>query len=158
MPNIVLKIPKNAFPAEHRAALVQRIHEAAASVERIPADPAKRFLSWVLVDEIDPADWTCGGADVSRRFIPCLVIVHLPAGVLDDDARSRYASEVQAAFQESLPPQERRQLLTSLVLNEVADGTWGVNGKIWRLPQFAHAAGYAHLQHLLGDWSATASA
>ncbi len=134
MPIIVLKIPKNAFAAEHRVALVQRLHEAAASVERIPADPA---------------DWTCGGADVSRRFIPCLVIVYLPAGVLDDAARSRYAKLVQEAFAQSLPDQEPRQLVTSLVLNEVADGAWGVNGESWRLPQFAQAAGYAHLQHLL---------
>lgn len=151
MPNIVLKIPKNAFVAEHRAALVQRMHDVAASVERIPADPAKRFLSWVLVDEIDPADWTCGGADVSHRFIPCLAIVYLPAGVLDDAARSRYAKLVQEAFDQSLPDQERRQLVTSLVLNEVADGTWGVNGEIWRLPQFAQAAGFAHLLHLLAE-------
>lgn len=151
MPNIVLKIPKNAFPHEHRALLVQRLHEAAATVERIPPDPAKRFLSWVLVDEIEPADWTCGGADVSHRVIPCLVIAYLPAGVLDEAARSRYARLVQEAFDQSLPPPERRQLVTSLVLNEVADGAWGVNGEIWRLPQFAQAAGYAHLQHLLAD-------
>jgi hypothetical protein len=37
-------------------------------------------------------------------------------------------------------------LLTSIMLHDVADGTWGANGTIWRLSDIAAAAGYAHLQ------------
>ncbi len=90
MPNIVLKIPKNSFPAAQRATLVQGINAAAAEAERIPADPRKRFLCWVLIDEIEPGNWTCGGADVTNQFIPCMAVVHIPAGVLDDAARATY--------------------------------------------------------------------
>ncbi|CKU57569.1 Uncharacterised protein [Mycobacterium tuberculosis] len=38
--------------------------------------------------------------------------------------------------------------MTSVVLDEVPDGAWGVGGRIWTLPDFARNAGYAHLQHL----------
>ena len=150
MPNIVLKIPKNSFPGEHRAALVKGINAAAAAGEGMPADPKKRFLCWVLIDEVEPGNWTCGGADVTSVFLPCLAIVYIPDGVLDAAARARYAQLLQSAFQEAMPPLDRRQLTTSTVFNAVADGAWGVNGAVWHLPQFAKAAGYAHLQHLLG--------
>jgi len=150
MPNIVLKIPKNAFPAAQRAALVQGINEAAAVAEQIPADPRKRFLSWVLIDEVEPGNWTCGGADVTSQFLPCMAVVHVPAGVLDDAARAAYARLLQSALQTALPAADKRQLLTSVVFNDVEDGHWGVGGDIWRLPAFAKAAGFAHLQHLVG--------
>lgn len=150
MPNIVLKIPKNSFPGEHRAVLVKGINAAAAAAEGMPADPQKRFLCWVLIDEVEPGNWICGGADVTSVFLPCLAIVHIPDGVLDAAARTRYAQLLQAAFQEAMPPLDRRQLTTSTVFNAVADGAWGVNGAVWHLPQFAKAAGYAHLQHLVG--------
>lgn len=149
MPNIVLKIPKHAFPGGHCAALVQGINEAAAAAERIPTDPRKRFLCWVLVDEIEAGNWTCGGADVSSQFLPCMAVVHVPDGVLDDAARAIYTRLMHAAFQNALHADEKRQLLTSIVFNAVEDGSWGVGSVVWRLPDFARAAGFEHLQHLL---------
>ena len=54
MPNILLKIPKGAFSGAARTNLVRGINEAAAIAERIPADPAKRFLCWVVIEEVEP--------------------------------------------------------------------------------------------------------
>jgi phenylpyruvate tautomerase PptA (4-oxalocrotonate tautomerase family) len=156
MPNIVLKIPSNSFPGAQRAALVQGINEAAATAERIPADPRKRFLCWVMIDEIEPGNWTCGGADVTGQFLPCMAVVHVPNGVLDDAARATYTRLLQVAFQNALPADEKRQLLTSVVFNAVEDGAWGVGGAVWRLPDFARAAGFAHLQHLVAAAPAAA--
>ncbi len=149
MPNIVLKIPKNAFPGAQRAALVQGINEAAAVAEGMPNDLRKRFLCWVLVDEVESGHWTCGGADVTSTFLPCLAIVHVPDGVLDDGARARYAQLLQSAFQAAMPEDDKRQLTTSVIFNAVTDGAWAVNGAVWGLPQFAKAAGYAHLKNLV---------
>ena len=149
MPSIVLKIPKNSFPGEHRAALVKGINEAAATAEGMPADPRKRFLCWVSIDEMEPGSLTCGGADVTSLFIPCFAIVHIPEGVLDDAARTTYVQLLQSAFQSALPPGEQRRVTTSIVFSTVTDGTWGVDGAVWRLPELAKAAGYAHLQHLV---------
>jgi phenylpyruvate tautomerase PptA (4-oxalocrotonate tautomerase family) len=149
MPNIVVYIPKGSFPSEARSALAGRITEAAARVEQIPDDPRKRIVCWVLVQEVEPGAWTCGGADVTAQLLPCVAMVHVPAGVLDDASRALYVQAVHDAFKQSLAADEKRRLASSVMLQEVPDGTWGANGVIWRLPDLAKASGYAHLQHLV---------
>lgn len=149
MPNILVKITKGAFPTEHRAVLVQKLNDAAAIAEQIPDDPRKRSMCWVIIDEVEPGAWTCGASDMSARLLPCLAVIYVPAGVLDDASQAMYVDLVHAAFKQSLPTTEQRQLATSVILHNVVDGTWGVNDTIWRLPNFARAAGYAHLQELV---------
>lgn len=153
MPIITVKIPQGAYPGPCRADLVAHLNATAARVEQIPADPRNRFFCWVLIEEIAPGAWTCGGADVCAQLLPCLAWVHVPEGVLDGAARARFVSGVHEAFQAALPAAESRRLATSIHITDVAEGTWGANGAIWRLPQFAAAAGFAHLQGL----AATAS-
>ncbi|WP_343592403.1 tautomerase [Paracidovorax wautersii] len=149
MPHIIVRIPKDSYPGEARAALVRGINDAAALAEQIPEDPRKRMLCWVLIDEAASGAWTCGGADLTAQLLPCVAWVYLPAGVLDDAARAVYVQALHQAFQRSMPAQDTRRLASSVILQEVADGTWGVNGAIWKLPQFAEAAGFAHLQGLV---------
>ncbi|PRC95248.1 tautomerase family protein [Solimicrobium silvestre] len=149
MPNILVKIPKGSFPPEHRTALVRRLNDAAASSEQIPDEPKKRFMCWIIIDEVEPGSWTCGALDMTEQIIPCIAMIYLPAGVLDDAARALYVARVHEAFKQSLPTSEQRQLATSVVLHDVTDGTWGGNGIIWRLPEFAQAAGFMHLQALI---------
>lgn len=86
---------------------------------------------------------------MTPQVLPCLAMVHLPAGVLDDGSRARYVQDLHEAFKQSQPLDDPRQIISSVVLHEVPDGTWGANGEIWRLPQFARAAGFGHLQHLV---------
>ena len=148
MPNILLKVPKNTFPDKARANLVQRINAAAAEVEQIAADPTKRALCWVVIDEVENGLCTLGGADMGTRLIPCVAVIYVPAGVLDHSARARYVELVHKAFEQALPDGERRKLVSSVVLHDVADGAWGANGAIWTLPIFAREAGFGHLQHL----------
>lgn len=38
--------------------------------------------------------------------------------------------------------------LTSVIVSDVPDGTWGGSGVLWHLPDFVKAAGYKHLRHL----------
>ena len=149
MPTILVKIPHGSFPGESRGALVRKINEAAAAAEQMPDEPRARRLCWVLVDELAAGAWTCGGADVSAQLLPCTALACVPAGVLDDAARAAFVSGMHAAFEEALPSDDGRRLSTSVVIHEVADGAWGVGGGVWRLPDFARAAGYAHLQHLV---------
>jgi phenylpyruvate tautomerase PptA (4-oxalocrotonate tautomerase family) len=148
MPNIIVKIPHGAFTGDARSRLVQAINNAAAVAEQIPAEPRRRALCWVIVEEVEPSNWTLGTADVSAQIVHCMAVVYVPAGVLDDASRSNYVRLMHEAFQQALPDGDQRKLLTSVVLQEVADGAWGVNGAIWQLPAFASAAGYAHLQQM----------
>lgn len=149
MPNILVKVPKGAFPDDARANLLRRITDAAAAAEQIPADPKKRFTSWVVIDEIEAGMWACGGTDMSSQVLPCIAVVYVPAGVLDGSSRALYVKLTHDAFKQALPADEKRQLVTSVILHDVDDGTWGGNGAIWTLPDLTNAAGYAHLQHLI---------
>ncbi|HWV06246.1 tautomerase family protein [Ralstonia sp.] len=149
MPNILVKIPANTFDGDARAALARRITEAAAQAEQIPDDPRRRATTWVTVEDVPAASWWCGGVAVTTQVVPCLAIAHVPAGVLDADARARFVQQMHEAFAQALPAADARRVVTSVMLHDVADGTWGVNGALWALPDFARAAGYAHLQHLV---------
>lgn len=146
MPNIVIQIPSGVFSVDCRSELVGKINEAAAIAEQIPNDPKKRFLCWVLIEEVPAGAWTCGTVAAMPQLVPCIARIDVPAGVLDDDSRAQYVRLVHNAFRQALPEGDKRQVITSVLLNEVADGTWGVNGAVWRLEDFAKAAGFAHLQ------------
>ncbi len=145
MPNIVIRIPEGVLTPDSRDRLMQGVVTAAADAENIPNHPKARFLIWAIVDEVAQGNWTCGGADPTAQFVPVLVQVNVPVGVLDDAARERYVAGIQTAVTDALAT-EQRQMLTSCILNEVQEGAWGVAGKIWRLPDFARHAGYRHLQ------------
>lgn len=150
MPNILVKIPKDSFPAQHRGELVRLLNQAAASAEQIPDDAKRRFLCWVVIDEVAPGFWTCGGTDVTAQILPCIAMIYLPAGVLDAASRARYVSLVHGAFRQALPATDQRRLTTSVIVHDVAEGTWAANGAIWRLHDFVDAAGFEHLR-LLGS-------
>lgn len=138
----------DSFPAQHRETLVSLLNDAAANAEQIPDDAKKRALCWVVIDEVAPGSWTCGGTDVTAHLLPCIVMIYVPAGVLDAVTRARYVSLVHDALRQAVPPADKRRLATPVIVHDVADGSWGANGAIWRLPDFADAAGFAHLQSL----------
>lgn len=149
MPNILVKIPANTFDGDARAALARHITEAAAQAEQIPPDSRKRATTWVTLEEVPAASSWCGGVDVTTQMVPCLVVAYVPAGVLDAAARARFVQQMNEAFAQALPADDARRVVTSVMLHDVPDGTWGVNGALWTLPDFARAAGYTHLQHLV---------
>lgn len=149
MPTILVKVPKGAFPGGARANLVRHIIDAATAAEQMPADPKKLFLSWVVIEETEAGMWTCGGIDMAPQMLTCFAMVHVPSGVLDERSRALYVRLMHDAFKQAQPAGDKRQVMSSVILQDVADGTWGGNGTLWTLPAFAKAAGYAHLQHLV---------
>ncbi len=148
MPNIIIKVPSGVFTAEQRKALAKKVNGVAAAIEQMPNQPKQLFLNWIAIDESAPDMFTCGGFDVTTQVLPCIVMIYLPAGILDAASRARYVSEIHAALLGSISTDDKRQLASSVILHEITDGQWGANGNLWRLPNFAKAAGYAHLQHL----------
>lgn len=149
MPNMLIKVPRGAFPLEARAVLLRRVTDAAASVEQIPDRPEARFSAWVCLEEVEPGMLTCAGMDMTHQVLPCIVLVYVPSGVLDDASRANYHQLIHLALKDSLPSEDRRRLATSVILQDVADGAWGGNGLTLRLADITRLAGYAHLQHLL---------
>lgn len=154
MPNILVKIPRGAFPGEARAQLAQNIQEAAARAEQMPDDPRHRVLCWVLIEEIDAGLWTCGGRDVGAKVLTCFALALVPAGVLDTRSRALYVGSMHEAFARAMPAEDTRRLHSSVIVQEVPEGCWGGNGVLWTLPALAQAAGCAHLQHLVAEVTA----
>ena len=148
MPHIFVHFPQHAFPGEARHALVEAITNAACHAEKIPAHAQQRFWCWVLMQDMPASHIHCGGQDVSARMLPCMVRIICPAGVLDESMKQTYVERIQDAFEQCLPTTETRVLAISVILEEIPEGHWGVNGTLWRLPDFAKAAGFIHLQHL----------
>lgn len=145
MPNILIKVPTGAFNQPQRQQLLRSVSDVAILSEHMGDTPQQRALCWVLIEEIQADEWLCGGVALHVRAVPCIVIVKVPAGVLDAPMRQRYVRELHCAIQSSLATEDQRQLLTSIQIQEVVDGTWGANGDIWHLADFTRAAGYGHL-------------
>jgi phenylpyruvate tautomerase PptA (4-oxalocrotonate tautomerase family) len=148
MPHIFVQLPQHAFPGEVRHALAEAITNAACHAEKIPANAQQRFWCWVLMQDMPASDLHCGGQDVSTKMLPCMVRIICPAGVLDDAMKQTYVERIQDAFKQCLPTTETRMLAISVILEEIPEGHWGVNGTLWHLADFAKAAGFGHLQHL----------
>lgn len=149
MPNIIVKVPEGAFDQAGRAALAKGVTAAAKKVEQIGDDPRQEFLTWVAIEEIKAGYLFAGGSDPTLRTIPVFVFFYPPGGVIDDAARAVVVKMVHDAAAGAKSASDPRPVMTSVIVADVADGTWGASGQLWRLPDFARAAGYKHLQHLV---------
>lgn len=145
MPNIIARVPEGAFDA---ASLARGLTAAAKTVEQIGDDPRQEFSTWVVIDEIKAGGFFAGGHDPLSLMLPVIVFFHVPAGVIDEAARVEAVRLIQAAVTDAKSEADPRPVMTSVIVSEVADGTWGVNGTLWRLGDFVKAAGYKHLQQL----------
>lgn len=149
MPNIIVKVPEGAFDQSARDALGRGIHAAAKAVEDWGDDPRQEAVTWIVIEEVKAGYLFAGGVDQTSRVIPVIVFFYPPAGVIDEAGRAKAVQLVHEAVANAKPTSDPRPVMTSVMMWDVADGTWGANGQLWRLPDFARAAGYRHLQHLV---------
>lgn len=149
MPNILIKIPEGVFGSLGVQQLAERVTAAAKEVEQIGDDPQHLFLTWVAIEEVKPGCLFAGGVDPLARVIPVIVFFYPPAGVIDQHGRAAAVRLVHEAVAAAKPANDPRPVMTSVIIAEVEDGSWGANGAVWRLPEIARAAGYKHLQYLV---------
>lgn len=151
MPNIIVKTPEGVFDEAARKTLATGIHAAAKAVEQFGDEPMQEFLTWVVIEEVKAGYFFAGGADPLARFIPVIVFFYPPAGVIDAQGHAEAVKRVHEAVAQAKPEGDPRVVVTSVMMWDVPEGAWGGNGKLWALPDFARAAGYKHLQHLVTD-------
>lgn len=149
MPFIIIKVPEGVFEGAARHKLVAGVTAAAKDAEQIGDDPRQEFLTFVQIEEIKAGCLFAGGHDVSAQVAPVIVLWHAPQGVFDDAGRVRAITLVHEAIAAAVPASETRRLVTSVMVGDVPDGSWSANGVRWRLADFARAAGFKHLQHLV---------
>lgn len=147
MPITTIHVPAGAFDADTKQQAVAAVTEAVARAESIPDDPSRRTGIVVIWRELPAGGLYAAGFPVEELAVPVLVWLEPPAGVLDDARRARFVADVDDAFRSAycgaLP------VFTSVIVREVADGSWGRDGSISYLADFARSAGYEHLQHLV---------
>lgn len=148
MPNIIVKVPEGAFDAAGCDRLGKGITAVAKQVEQIGDDPRQEFTTWVVIEEVKAGHFLAGGNDPVSRVLPVIVLFHAPAGVIDEVGRVEAVRLIQEAIAAAKSPADPRPVMTSVIVSEVADGTWGAGGALWRLADFVKAAGYKHLQSL----------
>ncbi len=148
MPFITVKVPAGVLGDAAKTALTSGICAAAAECEQVPDDPKMRALCVVTIEEIGAGNRTYGGRDLSQMLVSVDAAVNIPKGILDDRSRARFVELLHQAVVDALPGEQRR-ITSSFIINEIEDGTWGVSGSLWKLPDFAAASGYRHLQHLV---------
>lgn len=144
MPTILIKTPADALSPSQCHVMLAAVEQAAMACSGLGPLPHQRRLCWVIHEPA--ALWRCGGVESFDAFLPVLVQVMAPAGVLDAAHRKRYAREIYDAIANALALPESRRLAVSITVSDVADGTWGPNGELWTLSSFVAAAGYAHMR------------
>ncbi|OQW53059.1 MAG: hypothetical protein A4S14_02130 [Proteobacteria bacterium SG_bin9] len=147
MPNIVVKIPEGAFDAAGRARLGKGVTKVAKTVEQIGDDPKQEATTLVIIEEVKAGCFLLGGNDLTARVLPVMIVFHVPAGVIDAAARAEASRLMQAAITAAKPDSDPRPVVTSLIMSDVPDGTWGVTGALWQLDDFIKSSGYKHLVH-----------
>lgn len=117
---------------QHRETIVQRLTDALLRAHGASENEAARQLTWVLVHEVPDGAWGVGGQPVASPR--SLTIVREPAGSLREETREAIAREVHNAWCSVLGP-ELARLSVWLVIEEVPDGQWCVDGHVLRLPE-----------------------
>lgn len=151
MPIVTVKVPEAVFDAPSLDQLASGIAAAAKLAEQIGDEPWNEALTWVTIEELKAAHIYSAGRPGLETVLPVFVRFEAPAGVLGNQGRQDAARLIHAAVEAIRPVGDTRRLMTSVIVSDVAEETWGVSGELWRLPRFARAAGYKHLQHLVSS-------
>lgn len=148
MPIVHVRIPEGIFDAAAIQALGEGVTKAAADAERIPDDPNRRRATWVLIDEVKPSHWFAAGASQTRSdFIGAIANLYPPEGVLDLAKKNEFAAAFDKVVKDTVPVGDSRPVLTTCVVADVPDGSYGVLGRIFHLSDFVAMGGYEHLQN-----------
>ena len=135
MPMIDLTVEADALDESARELLARDLLVALLRWEGAPDNPRSRSLAWAFVHVVDRI--VVGVPTCSRPHYR--VGVRTPAGVLDDRRREGLIVEATALVlkAEGLSPEPDDAFRVWVILDEVADGSWGAQGKVWRLTDIA---------------------
>ncbi|MEM8618568.1 MAG: tautomerase [Actinomycetota bacterium] len=148
MPIATVRVPSDSFDDDLRRAIVNDLTSAIADAEQIPTEPEIQGQIVILWDEIDAPHVHVNGAEVAEFGVPVFVDIQPPAGALEQARMDAFVEAVDRSFRDH-PPADGRPVFTSVIVSDVGDGRWGIDGQVRHLGDFARAAGYRHLQHLV---------
>jgi phenylpyruvate tautomerase PptA (4-oxalocrotonate tautomerase family) len=144
MPLLDVTFTPTAIAEDALERFIEAITDAASAAESLPADALHRSRC-VLMYNVCASGSVRFGGHVADELIRAVFIRYTVSdGVLDPVRRNGFAAAVHAAAIAG-SPDDVRALHTSIIFDEIAEGRWGRDGRIVRLPEMAAVAGFEHL-------------
>jgi len=130
MPMIDLPLPDGALDAPTRDRLVDDLLAVLLRWEGAPDNERSKSLAWAFVHVADSI--TAASSPSGRHHYR--VEVRTPHGALNDVRRAGLVAEVTALVlrAEGTPMSPDDAFRVWVILSEVAEGSWGAEGRIWR--------------------------
>ncbi len=127
MPLIDLELPADAVPAR-AGALVDELTVSLLRARGVPDTPASRAQVWTFLRS---ADLFVGGTPAAEpRYVVRVAVVQ---GGVTDPGRERMVAEMTASVVRHTDLDEAEADRVWVLVEEVADGSWGAGGRIVRL-------------------------
>jgi phenylpyruvate tautomerase PptA (4-oxalocrotonate tautomerase family) len=135
MPMIDLTLPQDALADDVRARLVDDLLATLLRWEGAPDNERSRSLAWAFVNVVESVT-VAGSASEGPHY---RVGVRTPQGALDDDRRAGLIADVTELVlrAERSPHTPENAFRVWVILDEVADGSWGAAGRVWRFRDIA---------------------
>jgi phenylpyruvate tautomerase PptA (4-oxalocrotonate tautomerase family) len=129
MPMIDLTLPAGALSAVTRARLVDDLLAVLLRWEGAPDNVRSKSLAWAFVNVADTV--TAASSPSGRPHYR--VELRTPHGALDDVRRAGLVAEVTEVVlrAEGSPMTPPNAFRVWVILSEVAEGSWGAEGRIW---------------------------
>jgi phenylpyruvate tautomerase PptA (4-oxalocrotonate tautomerase family) len=132
---IDLTLPRNALPLDTRERLVDDLLTTLLRWERAPDNARSKSLAWAFVHIADSVTVASSPSGLPHYRVG----ITTPQGALDDDRRAGLVADVTELVlrAEGSPVTPEHAFRVWVLLDEVAEGSWGAEGRIWRFRDIA---------------------
>lgn len=146
MPVIHVYHPEGVLDSDRKAALAQRLTDVLLDMEGGARSPGGMSFATVLFSEVATSDWWVGGRTDSTYVHPpgkFLARVNVPEGYMSQVDKTNVHVAVNNAIVEvartSDSPDQGASVM--VIIDEIAEGNWGVQGKTISLASIADTVG-----------------
>lgn len=129
MPHIHISLQPGRFAEHERHALAEKLTSSILAAEGLPETPTTRALTLIVVDEAGPATWHVAGEYAEQREeLHAFVRITTFASLLDPAKRAAMLDAVNTVIVDAAGGDPLGGLGIWVVIDEIADGSWGVAG------------------------------
>ena len=146
MPLSHVTLTPGAIDPADRQTLVEAITTAGMRAESVPDENRRRSI--VVLHEQPAGSFTWGGEVLDGQMRAVFVDFVSSVGVMDAARKNQFVADIHAAIAAATQAGDARGVFSSVIFHEVAEGDWGRNGAVRRLPDFARDAGFTHLRSI----------
>lgn len=132
---IDLTLPRDALPITVRDRLVDDLLATLLRWERAPDNTRSKSLAWAFVHVADSVIVASSPSGLPHYRVQ----VTTPQGALDDERRAGLVADVTELVlrAEGSPVTAEHAFRVWVLLDEIAEGSWGAEGRIWRFRDIA---------------------